>query len=399
MTRPPLLLYCQHSLGLGHLKRSWALAEELTSAFEVTLVTGGARPHDLRPPQGIALIDLPALSQDGAGRLIVADDGVPLEIVQQRRTRRLLDAYDAVRPAVVVIELYPFGRRKFSGELTQLLDRTQQRPRPVVATSVRDLLIDRGADQQRHDDRAHAALETYFDAVLVHADPCFSTLSETFRPTAPLTIPVYHTGFVVGPAATAAAPSRSSRILVSGGGGRFAERLYFTALEAHELLGPDAPSMTIVAGPLCPDDTLERLYTEAQRRPKVHVARTVGNLANEMRASALSLSQCGYNTALDILRAQVPAVVVPFADNGDSEQADRARRLERLNAVRVLPADRLEPEALAAALRSALSFRPDPVSLDFGGAAATTRIVKALHERRRAERLGDRVEGTYASLA
>jgi predicted glycosyltransferase len=39
--RPALLLYCQHSLGLGHLQRSWALASHLAEAFRVTLVSGG----------------------------------------------------------------------------------------------------------------------------------------------------------------------------------------------------------------------------------------------------------------------------------------------------------------------------------------------------------------------
>jgi predicted glycosyltransferase len=399
MSRPRLLFYCQHSLGLGHLKRSWALTQALSAAFEVTLATGGAQPRNLEPPPGIELVVLPALSQDESGRLATLDNGPSVELVQQQRTQRLLDTYHALTPRVVVIELYPFGRRKFGGELTQLLDCTRHHPRPVVASSVRDLLVDRGAEQQRHDDRARATLETYFDTVLVHADPCFSRLSDTFRPTLPPTVPVHHTGFVASPATPSATRSPSRRILVSGGGGRFAERLYFTALAAHRLLGPGAPPMTIVGGPLCPDDALARLQAEAKRQPDVTIASTVANLADEMHASALSLSQCGYNTALDILRARVPALVVPFAGNGDSEQTDRARRLERLNAVRVLTSELLEPASLAAAMKSALTFRPDPISLDLDGAAATTRILKALHERRMVEHAGERSKEMYAPLA
>ena len=63
------------------------------------------------------------------------------------------------------------------------------------------------------------------------------------------------------------------------------------------------------------------------------------DLSAEMAASRLSISQCGYNTALDIVRAGVPALVVPFADGGETEQTDRARRLEALGALRVLPAE------------------------------------------------------------
>ncbi len=37
MTRPSLVVYCQHSLGLGHLVRSWMVADALTSDFRVTV--------------------------------------------------------------------------------------------------------------------------------------------------------------------------------------------------------------------------------------------------------------------------------------------------------------------------------------------------------------------------
>src|SRR5262249_7065203 len=146
-------------------------------------------------------------------------------------------------------------------------------------------------------------------------------------------------------------------ILVSGGGGRFAEPLYATAIAAHAQLGDDAAPMTIVAGPLCPDDQVARLRAAAAAWPTVCVERSVADLYGAMRGAALSISQCGYNTALDIVRAGVPAIVVPFDENGDSEQTVRARRLERLGALRVLSAGS-GTTALAGAIRAAAGFHP-----------------------------------------
>ena len=40
MSRPGLLLYCQHSVGLGHLARSLALAESLAGSFAVKAEQG-----------------------------------------------------------------------------------------------------------------------------------------------------------------------------------------------------------------------------------------------------------------------------------------------------------------------------------------------------------------------
>jgi predicted glycosyltransferase len=374
---PTLLLYCQHSLGLGHLKRSWALAAALAAEFRVLLVSGGARPNDMHAPDGVETLELPALAQDEAGRLFSVNEDLSVDDACESRRQCLIDAYRNIRPAVVVIELFPFGRRKFAGELMPLLEETRRGPRPVVASSVRDLLVDRGAGQQKHDDRAAAILDEYFDAVLVHTDPRFSTLDETFRPSAPLGTPVYHTGFVV---ADASRPQHSNgrRILVSGGGGRFAEPLYTAAIEARRMLSPDAPPMTIVAGPLCPPDTVERLRAATAGDDRIGIDTTVADLADEMRHSSLSVSQCGYNTALDILRAGVPALVVPFAGNGDSEQTERAARLARLGAVRMLAANDLRPDALASAMQAAMDFVPQPVSLDFDGGVRTSRLLTAM---------------------
>ena len=39
--RPALLIYCQHSLGIGHLTRSFALAAALAERFRVVFLNGG----------------------------------------------------------------------------------------------------------------------------------------------------------------------------------------------------------------------------------------------------------------------------------------------------------------------------------------------------------------------
>jgi predicted glycosyltransferase len=374
--RPALLLYCQHSLGLGHLKRSWALAERLSTEFRVILVSGGAPPADLLPPRGIEVVELPPLAQDADGRLVAVDGAAPLDEVRRERARMLVRTYLQLRPAVVVIELFPFGRRKFQGELIELLDETRRPPRPVVATSVRDLLVGRGADQRKHDDRARDLVDAYFDLVLVHTDRRFATLDETFHPTRALATPVCHTGFVVSDVHSGAAIGRRRGILVSGGGGRFAEQLYLGSIAAHDRLGPSAPPMTIVAGPLCSDDSFARVCDAVTTRASVEVRRTVADLCGAMRRAELSVSQCGYNTALDIVRARVPALVVPFSGNGDSEQTDRAQRLERLNAVRMFRGS-LDAGALADAMSEAMRFSPARAALDMDGAERTAAILRA----------------------
>ncbi|MCK4868720.1 MAG: glycosyltransferase, partial [Alphaproteobacteria bacterium] len=98
--------------------------------------------------------------------------------------------------------------------------------------------------------------------------------------------------------------------------------------------------------------------------------------------AALSVSQAGYNTVMDILVTGVHAVLVPFAAEGETEQAQRARLLAGRGRVQVADEATLTPESLAAAIDEALSC-PAPAleGLALNGAAETARAVRELVER------------------
>jgi predicted glycosyltransferase len=323
------------------------------------------------------IVALPPLTVSDDGRLASLDPRQSVETALDVRRDMMLRGLATERPAAIVVELFPFGRRKFERELLPLLEAARAgSPRPLVICSLRDILVERGDRQSEHDERACVIVDRYFDAVMVHADRAFARLDEFFRPLQPMRTPVHYTGFVAGPP-TKRIGHEPNGILVSGGGGRFAGPLYLAAIDAHRRLA-HATELTIVAGPLCDEPTWQRLVTASRSDPSIRIRRSVTDLSAQMAASRLSISQCGYNTALDIVRAGVPALVVPFADGGETEQTDRARRLEALGALRVLPADRLNALTLAGAIEETLAFEPAPLALDLDGANGTARLVRAL---------------------
>jgi predicted glycosyltransferase len=94
-------------------------------------------------------------------------------------------------------------------------------------------------------------------------------------------------------------------------------------------------------------------------------------------AAQLSISQAGYNTVCDILRANCPALVVPFAAGGETEQSLRGKRLEALGLVKVLPERQLSVDALCKAARERLGRRqPASHGLDLEGAEKTREILQ-----------------------
>jgi predicted glycosyltransferase len=180
-------------------------------------------------------------------------------------------------------------------------------------------------------------------------------------------------------------PSRTRHIIVSAGGGLVGEPLFEAALAAQPLLWrTERVEMHVVAGPFLPDPAWLRLRQQAAGRPGLRVRRFVPDLRGQLQRAAGSVSQCGYNTALDILASHVPGLVVPYTTASEDEQVRRARRLEALGALRVLPPDRLDAPMLLREMRALLHFSPSTVAVDLNGAQHTAEIIEALVRARRA---------------
>ncbi len=378
-TRPVLLFYCQHSLGIGHLIRSIALAKELAHRFRVVFLNGGPLPAGMRTPASIDRIDLPPLGMDDGHSVVSRDPQRDVVLARAERSRIIAEAVVRFSPTVVLVELFPFGRKKFAGEILMMLRVARQvtAGRARVVCSVRDILVDARRDQQHHDDRARWLADRYFHSVIVHADASLASLDESFRPTRSLRTPVYHSGYVV-PArdpAERAGLRRRDHLLVSAGGGIVGGPLFECMLEAYRHM-PDPPPLRLVTGPFLPQSAWNDLTARTRTMHNVQLVRQVPDMVAEMRMARASISQCGYNTALDIAVSGVPALVVPYEAPGENEQSNRAGRLADLRAVQMLPSSALQPQMLADAIGKLWQFQPKALAIDLDGARRTREIIE-----------------------
>ena len=177
-----VLFYVQHLLGIGHLARA--------SRVAAALVRGRFRGDDgdrrnagsaAFPAPAFDHVALPAVSSASeAFSGLVDADGKPVdETFKQRRRDLLLDTLRDRRPDIVIIEAFPFGRRQMRFELLPLLDAIASLdPRPRLVTSIRDLLQER-VKPGRNEETVEL-LNRHFDLVMVHGDPAFARLEDTF---------------------------------------------------------------------------------------------------------------------------------------------------------------------------------------------------------------------------
>jgi predicted glycosyltransferase len=320
--------------------------------------------------------------------LFPADESRTLTEVQEERKDLLYSLLEKTAPDVFLVELYPFGRKRFGFELLPILKAIRQGDfgSPKVVCSLRDILVEK-EDQETYEGRVLDLLNSYFDALLVHADPSLVSLEETFLSTAEIKPPVVYTGFVTSrPDAGGGIKIRNSLeigeneilLVASAGGGTVGATLFRAVLEAYSLMGSKKHlHLYIFTGPFMNDTDFAELSERSGSLPGARVDRFTKEFLSFLAAADLSISMAGYNTCMNILAAGVPALVWPFGQN--REQGLRGEKLAALEAVTLVSDADLEPSRLAVLMQEALNkprdSAPLPVKLD--GAQETARWLES----------------------
>jgi predicted glycosyltransferase len=219
-----VMFYCQHILGMGHLIRSVEIVRGLIPDFQICFINGGQVIEEFEFPPEIQVINIPAIKTDSEfTELAPVDDSLTMSELETIRTKILLDTCDRFQPDILIIELFPFGRRRFSFELIPLMEKAKAMGTKIVS-SVRDIVVTK-QNQQRHEEKVCRLINKYFDMLLIHGDPNFVKLNLSFSRVNDLTCPVHYTGYVVQPLPQTQLIANKPIILVSVGGGRFGHDL------------------------------------------------------------------------------------------------------------------------------------------------------------------------------
>jgi predicted glycosyltransferase len=381
LNRKRVFFYVQHLLGIGHLKRAVTLARAMAAAgLEVTLASGGPPVLELAVGRGVRLVQLPpASAADLTFKVLVDGNGKPVDDAWRRaRAEALLAAWHAADPDVLVLELFPFGRRQMRFELLPLLDAASRAARrPVIACSVRDVL---GAQKSAaRQEETVDLVERYFNRVLVHGDPDAIPFERTFPLARRIAARIEYTGYVVDDAKPAHGNAGNGEVIVSAGGGAVGAGLLAAAIRAKPLTMLHDRRWRVLAGNNLPGEDYEELARLAAGATGVELERSRPDFTTLLANCALSVSQAGYNTLMEIVGAAAPAVVVPFARGQETEQTLRARYFAGRGLLELVEESALAPETLAAAIdRAAQRPRASSGSINLDGARRSAASIMRL---------------------
>ena len=386
------MFYCQHVLGMGHLVRSLEIVRALNE-YDVYFLNGGELLPEVQIPPAIHMINLPPIKSDSEFEgLHSVDSALPIEEIKKARLHLLLLEFDRIQPDVLILELFPFGRKRFAFELVPLLARIRLLGgRTKVVCSLRDILVSK-SDQTRHEEWVVALMNRYFDLLLVHSDPTFQSLDETFAQRQALTCDIQYTGFIAQEAPPPQTeplelipndPEGTPLIVVSIGGGRVGYELVECAIKASGQLSPSlSHRMVIFTGPYMSEKEYTHLQQLVRGKPQIALQRYTNQFLSYLNQADLSISMAGYNTCMNIVSTGVRALVLPFMGRGNEEQLLRTRKLEEQGKVIGLDPNKLQPDYLMKKIEETFLTPPcvKGSPIDIQGAEKTSGLIKELIE-------------------
>ncbi|WP_345819833.1 glycosyltransferase [Methylobacterium fujisawaense] len=392
---PRVLIYSHDTFGLGHLRRSRAIANAIVACnrgAQAMIVSGSPVVDRFAFAPGVRTVRLPPVTKFADGNYASLDAATPLARTVEQRSAIIAQACGTFRPDLIIVDKEPAG---FHGELLPVLEGAADRDIRLVL-GLRDVLDD--ADRLVPEWERKGAIETmvqFYDEIWVYG------LSRIHQPLAALPMDpeiaaridarLIYTGYLRRDLPERRAGRKEPAIadgpfiLVTPGGGGDGAALIDWVIAAYEA-DPAIPLPALIAfGPFL--DTATRDGFAARIRAlggRIAAITFDSEIEFLLRKAAGIVAMGGYNTFCEILSFDRRAILVPRTEPR-REQAIRALAAERLGLARVLmEAEGRTPGRMAAALRDLPEQDPPsrvlvPGLLD--GLDAVARRVRALTAR------------------
>jgi predicted glycosyltransferase len=334
---PRVMLYSHDTFGLGHLRRSRALATAITAAdptASALILTGSPVAGRFTFPPRVDHVRLPGVVKLADGTYAAQGDDADIETVTALRSAIIQTTAREYTPDVLIVDKEPTG---FRGELLPTLEALAQTGRTSIVLGLRDVLdepevlatewVRKGAIE---------ATETFYDEIWVYG------LRSIYDPTAGLNLSpevqarMHWTGYLRRNLGPVAPPPEQPYILVTPGGGGDGEALVDLVLSAYEQDPDLGPRAILVYGPFLTGTDRSGFEARVERLGGRVTATGFESQIETLYAGAAGVvCMGGYNTFCEVLSFDQRAVIVPRT-TPRLEQWLRASRAEDLGLVRML---------------------------------------------------------------
>jgi len=350
-----ILMYSHDTYGLGHIRRTMAIANHLRdSNTNVLILTGSPIVGRFQFPQQVDFVRIPGMikktNDDYQSLSIRIDEEKALSI----RTNIILATAKTFQPHLFIVDKEPLGLKR---EVLPTLEwLKKESPSTTTVLGLRDVLDDATVIQTDwREKNVYSCLSQLYDEIWVYGNREIYDPIEMYKIPEEIHSKVKFTGYI--PRKTLSKSTKANvrkgyrildddkLVLITTGGGGDGMEVIDHYLNMHDYYPTSLPFKSIIiTGPFMPKDVRQKFRKRAKKFG-IETLPFHPRMEELMAAADLVISMGGYNTICEILTQQTPALIIP-RENPRKEQLIRARRLKGQGLLDFIPWTEVTPQLL-----------------------------------------------------
>ena len=363
----------QYYRGLGHSQRIKFIAEKTAEFADVIIIDQLFQPPlDYEVEHVSFLKDYKLPSDVNLFNFIMSENLI------NYRIRSFIKVLETKNITTLVCEGFPFCRHQFVHEYIRYFEECKKRGIKIII-SVRDFPWDEPHDNQLQDWVGYTQnliCKYYAEAILVHGDKDLLPLvadrhrhANSRQLINDIEHKIYYTGYVCDENQHEEHIGNSNKIFVSTGLNKEEGVLLFKHIMKIAKDFSEYDFVMPVAN--------RYMDTKYGKKDNLYLVDYIPNLRDKQKHCAAYITYGGYNATTEILKGQIPAIIIPREDGRKMEQFVRAYVFEPYKFFKVV--NNSEFFKLGDTLREVLANKPSKFNFKLHGAKESARDITKIY--------------------
>ena len=363
-----ILMYSHDTYGLGHIRRTMAIASHLLGPrTNILILTGSPIAGRFSFPEQIDFVRIPGMIKK------TNDEYLPLSIkinpqhALDIRKNIITATAKTFQPHLFIVDKEPFGLKKEVLPTLQWLRRC--RPGTKAILGLRDIMDDAETVKQDWEEKGvYKVLDELYSEIWVYGNQIFYDPIQEYNINGSISAKMHFTGYIPRKVPGKEAARKLKKeiglkdgeklVAVTTGGGGDGYTVMHTYLSMLESSSHRLPFKSVlITGPFMPKHERKMVFRRA-RRLGIRTYHFYRQMEKVFAAANIVVSMGGYNTLCEILSQGTLSLVIP-RETPRKEQLIRAQAFNQHKLVEYIPWRHFAPENLQKKILALLE-NPDP---------------------------------------
>jgi predicted glycosyltransferase len=363
-----ILMYSHDTYGLGHIRRTLAIASQLRAPHvNILILTGSPIVGRFDFPPQIDFVRVPGMIKVTNEEYLPHSIKINTRHALKIRQTIITSTAKAFQPRLFIVDKAPLGLKREIIPTLQWINRCH--PNTQTILGLRDIMDDADSTKRDWEEKGvYDVLEKYYSEIWVYGNQDFYDPIQEYSIPDRISRKIVFTGYIPRkvPKPSEVRDARREQRLASedklvvvtaGGGGDGYDHLD-TYLRMLEEWGEPPPFRTVmVTGPFMPKKKRVEIFSRS-RSLQVRAYRFYRRMEKLIGAASVVVSMGGYNTVCEILSQGKPSLIIP-REQPRREQLIRAQIMGARKLADFIPWQQVNPSLLRQKLLAMLQ-NPQP---------------------------------------